>query len=209
VIVKAKEDITCYEIGGTYKVSWESRTIEPSDTNLPSYYIVKGSSWELNVKLNGLRIINDKDRLQTYCRAFSIPVNSIVLATEKEAKKLKARGVKDFISSFNAMHDVTWINSDEINKMKSYGTRNLEISDLKEFKNLSNTNPVKQFILELIKLHDKYSEVGNILCFLDGYDSSSSYKMPVKANEIIVSKILSAYGDDLTDYLIVAKAMEK
>jgi hypothetical protein len=209
VIVKAKEDITCYDMGGTYKVSWESRTIEPTETDLPSYYIVKGSNWNLDVKLNGLRKIEDKDRLQTYCRAFGIPVNKIVLATDKEAKKLKARGVKEFISFFNAKHDVSWIDLDEIHKMKSYGTRNLDLKNLKEFKNLADSNPVKQFILELTRLHKKYSEVGNILAFLDGYDSSSSYTMPVKANEIIVSKILSAYGSDLTDYLIVAKAMEK
>jgi uncharacterized protein YaaR (DUF327 family) len=209
VVVKAKEDITCYDIGGTYKASWESRTIEPTETDLPSYYIVKGSNWNLDVKLNGLHKIEDKDRLTTYCRAFSIDINKVVLATEKEAKKLKARGVKDFISSFNAKHDVTWIDMDEIKKMKSYGTRNLDLKNLKEFKDLADTNPVKQFIVELTQLHKKYSEVRNILNYLDGYDHSSSYHLPVKANDIIVSNILSAYSSDLTDYLIVAKAMEK
>jgi hypothetical protein len=208
VVVKAKEDITCYTIGQSYQVSWANKTIEPTETDLPSYYIVKGSNWNLDVKLNGLRVINDKDRLTTYCRAFGIDINKVVLATEKEAKKLKARGVQDFITSFNAKHDVTWIDIEEIKKMKSYGTRNLDLKTLKEFKDLADTNPVKQFIVELTQLHKKYSEVGNILNYLDGYDHSSSYNMPVKANDIIVSKILGAYGEDLTDYLIVAKAME-
>jgi hypothetical protein len=90
IVIKAKEDITCYEIAATYNVSWESRTIEPSCTNIPKYYILKGKTWELNVKLNNLRLIQDKDRLRTYCQAFTININEVVLVTEKEAKKLKA-----------------------------------------------------------------------------------------------------------------------
>jgi len=207
--VKAKEDITCYTFGQSYQVSWANKTIEPSETNLPLYYILKGSNWNLDVKLNGLIKLDSKDRLQTYCRSFGIDINKIVLATEKEAKKLKARGVEDFATWFNSKHDVTWIDMEEIKKIKSYHNRNLNLGSNKDFAKLSDTNPVKQFIVELARLHKKYEKVQNILNFLEGYDHSSSYHLPVKANDIIVGKILGAYGSDLTEYLILAKAMEK
>jgi hypothetical protein len=209
IVIKAKEDITCYAIGQSYNVSWESRTIEPTDTNLPKYYILKGKNWELDVKLNSLRKIEDKDRLRTYCQAFNISLNDIVLANDKEVKKLKARGVKDFVESFNKDHDLTWIDLDEVDFLHSYTTNKLnEIIGRQEFSDLADDNPIKQMIVKLKGYVDKYKKVFNILGYLDGREQKT-HKMDDLALDFLLATLLSEWGDDQKMYLLIAKKLEK
>jgi hypothetical protein len=209
IVVKAKEDITCYEIGQNYNVSWDSKTIEPSDTDLPKYYILKGKNWELDVKLNSLRKITDKDRLRTYCQAFNISLNDIVLANDKEVKKLKARGVKDFVESFNKDHDLTWIDLDEVDFLHSYTTNKLDqILPRQEFSDLADDNLIKQMIVKLKGYVDKYKKVFNILGYLDGREQKT-HKMDDLALDFLLSTLLSEWGDDQKMYLLLAKKLEK
>lgn len=211
IVVKAKEDITCYNIGQTYNVSWEQITIEPTETNLPKYYILKGKNWELDVKLNHLRKITDKDRLRTYCKAFNISMNDIVLANEKEAKKLKARGVKEFVESFNKDHDLSWIDKDEIDILTSYTTSRLkEITDRQEFSDLASDNPIKIMIDKLVALKAKYEKVSNILGYMDESKISlNSHKMDDKVLDFLLSTLLGEWGEDQINYLLLAKKLEK
>ena len=209
IVVKAKEDITCYDIGDTYNVSCKSRTIEPSDTNLPKYYILKGNNWELNVKLNSLRFINDKDRLRTYCQQLDIAISDIVLANEKEAKKLKARGVKDFVEWFNQKHDLTWIDLNEVDILSSYNTGRLEeIMKHQEFADLSSDNPVKMMLVKLKALQGKYKKVTNLLSYLDAREHKT-HKMDDKVLDFLVSTLLGEWGEDQKNYLLLAKKLEK
>lgn len=209
LVVKAKEDITCYEIGQSYNVSWDSKTIEPSDTDLPKYYILKGKNWELDVKLNSLRKITDKDRLRTYCQAFNISLNDIVLANDKEVKKLKARGVKDFVESFNKDHDLTWIDLDEVDFLHSYTTNKLDqILPRQEFSDLADDNPIKQMIVKLKGYVDKYKKVFNILGYLDGREQKT-HKMDDLALDFLLATLLAEWGDDQKMYLLLAKKLEK
>lgn len=209
IVTKAKEDITCYEIGQSYNVSWESRTIEPTDTNLPKYYILKGKNWELDVKLNSLRKITDKDRLRTYCQAFNISTSDVVLANEKEVKKLKARGVKDFVESFNKDHDLTWIDLDEVDILHSYTTNKLDqILPRQEFSDLADDNPIKQMIVKLKGYVDKYKKVFNILGYLEGREQKD-HKMDDLALDFLLSTLLAEWGDDQKMYLLLAKKLEK
>jgi hypothetical protein len=210
LVVKAKEDITCYDIGATYNVSWESRTIEPTDTNLPKYYILKGKSWELNVKLNSLRTITDKDRLRTYCQAFSISLNDIVLVTEKELKKLKARGVKDFVEEFNKDHDLSWIDKSEVDILQSYATGRLEeITNRQEFSDLANDNPIKQMLVKLQSYLVKYKKVMNIIPFMDEANTKNVHKMEDNVLDFLLSTLLGEWGEDQINYLLLAKKLEK
>jgi hypothetical protein len=210
LVVKAKEDITCYDIGQTYNVSWESRVIEPTDINLPKYYILKGKNWELNVKLNSLRTIQDKDRLRIYCQAFNININDVVLANEKEAKKLKARGVKDFVESFNKDHDLSWINREEVDILQSYSTGKLqEIMNRQEFSELADNNPIKEMLVKLQGFKQKYNKVLNILAFMDDAINSKTHKMDDKVLDFFLSTLLGEWGDDQKMYLLLAKKLEK
>jgi len=210
IVIKAKEDITCYEIGATYNVSWESRTIEPSCTNIPKYYILKGKTWELNVKLNNLRLIQDKDRLRTYCQAFTININEVVLVTEKEAKKLKARGSQDFIEWFNREHDLTWVDMEEVGVISSYARHRInDIVAHKEYKDLDDSNLIKQMLVKLKSLGNKYEKVQNVLPFLDQKVMGDTFKMADKALDFLLSNLLGSYGDDQQMYLLLAKKLEK
>ena len=209
IVVKAKEDITCYNIGSTYHVSWDSMTIEPTHTNLPKYYILKGKNWELNVKLNSLRVINDKDRLRTYCQQLDIAVSDIVLANEREAKKLKARGVKDFVEWFNQKHDLSWIDMDEVDILSSYATCKLdEITKHKEFADLSSDNPVKVMLVKLKALQDKYKKISNLFSYMDERENKT-HRMDDLVLDFLVSTLLGEWGADQINYLLLAKKLEK
>lgn len=210
VVVKAKEDITCYHIGANYNVSWESRIIEPTDTNLPKYYILKGKNWELNVKLNSLRTITDKDRLRTYCQAFTININDIVLVTDKELKKLKARGVKDFAEEFNKNHDLSWVDMDEVAILQSYQTHRLqEITNRQEFADLANDNPIKLMLIKLKGYLVKYKDVMNIIPMMDQSSTKIVSKMDDLVLDFLLSTLLGEWGEDQKNYLLLAKKLEK
>jgi hypothetical protein len=210
IVGKAKEDITCYNIGANYNVSWESRIIEPTDTNLPKYYILKGKNWELNVKLNNLRLIQDKDRLRTYCQAFTININDIVLVTDKELKKLKARGVKDFAEEFNKNHDLSWVDMDEVAMLQSYQTRSLqEITNRQEFADLANDNPIKLMLINLKGYLVKYKDVMNIIPMMDQSSTKIVSKMDDLVLDFLLSTLLGEWGEDQKNYLLLAKKLEK
>lgn len=209
LVVKTKEDITCYNIGMLYHTSWDSMTIEPSCTTLPEYYIVKGKTWEINIKIKGLRNITSKDRLKHYCSAFGFDVDKVVMASEKEVKKLKARGVKDFVSSINKKVDLSWVDNKEINMMSSYSNYRLdEIAKHPKFALLSNDNPIKEMIVKLKHLHAKYDKIMDIINFLDN-KVEGTYKMSDPAYDFLLSEMLGSYGEDQTNYLLLAKKLEK
>ena len=210
LVTKAKEDITCYNFGETYNVSWQSRTIEPTDTDLPKYYILKGKNWEMNVKLNSLRKITDKDHLRSYCQAFSISVDEVVLANEKEAKKLEARGVKDFVESFNKDHDFSWIDMKEVDILQTYPTRHLDqILGRKEFADLADNNPIKEMIVKIKSYVDKYKKVINILGYLDGRENAKKFNMEDSTLDFLLSTLLNEWGDDQKMFLLLTKKLEK
>lgn len=209
LVVKAKEDITCYEIGDTYHVSWSSMTIEPTCTTLPEYYIVKGKTWELDIKPNGLRKIESKDRLKHYCDCFGFNVHKVVMASEKEVKKLKARGVKDFVSALNKKIDLSWIDMEEVKIILSYSDHRLDdIVKHPNYKLLSDTNPIKEMIVKIKTLHTKYDKIKNVLNYLDN-KAEGAYKMPDPAYDFILSELLTSYGTDQGNFLLIAKKLEK
>lgn len=212
LVVKAKEDITCYTLRATYHVSWDSKTITPTDTILPKFYIVKNKTWEVDVKLNGLTKVIHKDRLICYCKAFNIdPYKDIVMVTSKEVSKIEDRGVENFVEWFNEEHDLSWIDAGEVNLISSYSHEHKEAMSDPVFATLSDTNPIKQTIIKLNELREKYKNVWNIVGCLENQintDSKES-KLDNDAQEFILSQILGAYGSNITMYLKVAKEMEK
>jgi hypothetical protein len=208
-VQKAKEDITCYKFGNSYNVSWDNRIITPQDTSLPKYYIIKNKNWYLDVKLQGLKTITDKSMLSTYCREFGISTDDVILAPEKEVKKLEARGVISFASYINANHSLSWVDNNEVLMITSYAHRNNDVVTNDLFKNLSDTNPVKQFIIKICELRKKYAKVMNVVKYKEGYNHAESYRNPCRTTDILTSKILGAWGTDLTDFLTLAKAIEK
>ena len=164
----------------------------------------------MNVKLNSLRTITDKDRLRTYCQAFSININDVVLANDKEAKKLKARGVKDFVEEFNKDHDLSWIDKSEVDILQSYSTGKLqEITNRQEFSDLANDNPIKQMLVKLQSFKQKYSKIMNILAYMDDRDSNKVSKMEDNVLDFLLSTLLGEWGDDQKMYLLLAKKLEK
>lgn len=214
LVVKAKEDITCYTLGATYNVSWDSKTITPADTDLPKFYIVKGKTWDLDTKLNGLIKINDKDRLIRYCKAFGIdPNKDVVMVTPKEVAKLEARGVDNFVDWFNEEHDLSWIDAQEVNLINSYSHRHKDAMNDSVFATLSDNNPIKQTIIKIAELREKYKNVWNIVACIDNLETLDTNKNPHKldneAQDFILGQILGAYGSNVTMYLKVAKEMEK
>jgi hypothetical protein len=132
------------------------------------------------------------------------------MATEKEAKKLEARGVVDFVEWFNKEHDLTWIDMDEVTTLQSYHTGKLnEIIGRQEFSDLASDNPIKVMLVKLKSYLDKYKNVLNILGYLDEMSRDKVSKMDDKVLDFLLSTLLGEWGNDQINYLLLAKKLEK
>lgn len=209
LVKKAKQDITCYTFGRSYKTSWEQVTLEPTHT-LPKYYIVKGKTWDLNVQLNNIHLIQSKDRLKSVCDSFGISISDVVMANEREAKKLKARGVQEFVEWFDKANDFSWIDNDEMNILNSYNTHRVEdIMKQQEFKDLASDNAIKVMVEKINTLKVKYKKIINMLSsFINRVEKS--YTMEDKALDFLLRQTLNEYNaNDRTMFLLLAKKTEK
>jgi hypothetical protein len=207
---KVKEDITIYYIGDNYKVTWVSHIIEPTATAIPKFYVIKGKTWELDIKLNGLSKITDKDRLRRYLDAFGIDKNDVVLVSSREADKLDKRGGKSLVKHFNKI-DFSWIDPVEIATIEEYGNHDKEIIKMQDFVDLGSENPIDDKIVKINHLRNKYKKFQGIICYLDTYsDKTLADKMTDPANEIVVKNLLSSWSEeDKKEWITIAKALHK
>jgi len=209
LVVKAKEDITCYTIGELHNTSWESKTIEPSSNDLPEYYISKGKTWGIDISINGMQNIQSKDRLKHYCSIFGININKVVLASDKEIKKLKARGVKDFVTMINKKVDISWIDMEEVSILMTYHIYRLDdIVKQPNFNLLSDDNNIKKMISRLEYIRKKYENFGNLLNYIDG-KPNKDYEMSDPVEDFLLCQLLGSYGTDQANFLLLAKKFEK
>jgi hypothetical protein len=207
---KVKEDITIYYIGDNYKVTWDSHIIEPTATAIPKFYVIKGKTWDLDIKLNGLLKITDKDRLRRYLDAFGIYKNDVVLVSSREADKLDKRGCKSLVKHFNKI-DFSWIDPVEIATIKEYGNHDKDIIKMQDFVDLGSENPIANKIVKINHLRNKYKKFQGIICYLDTYsDKTLADKMTDPANEIVVKNLLSSWSEeDKKEWITIAKALHK
>jgi hypothetical protein len=79
-------DYTIYKIGCTWKQSWES---DKMDINNPiKFYIEKGQNWELDIKLDGIHRIYDKNGLQTLLNHLDIKTHEVALVSKRNLKTI-------------------------------------------------------------------------------------------------------------------------
>ena len=197
LVKKAKEDITCYTFGRSYNVSWDSVTIEPTETMTFKYYIIKGKTWDINITLNGCNPIHSKDALRSLCNSLGIDINHVVLANDREAKKLKDRGVVDFITWFNKTHDFSWVDSTELDILNTYSTNRIDkIAKQQEFIDLASDNPIKLMVQKIITLLAKYKKIEGALGYLTKKSQGKRYTMPDETANFLLLQILNMWNDD-------------
>ena len=207
---KVKEDITTYNIGETWKVSWESEIIEPTTTDIPKFYVLKGKTWELDIKLKGLRTITDKNRLLTYLSSFGIDKDEVVLIAPREAKKIEARGCKSLVKHFEEMN-FSWVDATEVATIMEYGRFDKDLLKSQAFIDLGDDNPIVQKIVKINHLRNKYKKFTEVIGYLDNYnDKIPAEKMSEPAHEIVVKNLLNSWSEhDRKEWLTIAKALHK
>ena len=212
LVKKAKEDITIYRLGESYNVSWESEVIEPTNTTIPKYYLIKNKTWEMNYNINGLRPITDKDRLVRYCKAYGIDARKdVVLVSSRDVDKLKNRGSKSFIKFFEKM-DFSWVDPKEIATIKGIGNYDEKVIKHKKFSELDPENPIAQFVIKVNHIRNKYKKYMDIIHYFSNLDEKvKGYEIENnEAMNIVAKAMLGTWSDnDMKDYLIIAKALEK
>jgi hypothetical protein len=208
VVQKQKEDITCYHMGETYNVSWEGKVYEPAD-KIPSYYILKGKTWDVSFKANGFRNLNDKHDLMRILSGLGIARTDVVMIAPRTEKDVKARGSKSLLDHVNAM-DFSWINVNEIATIERYGNSYAErIVKMPEFKSLSNDNPVKILLEKVASYQDKYKGRLDLIKMRENLNTGKAETLACPARQFVAETLSDTWQDDTRKGLIsVAKALE-
>lgn len=211
VVQKAKEDITIYHIGETHRERWESEVIEPSE-DLPKCYILKPTdSWTPKVKLQGIRMVESKANLIQVLRTFSnLTTADICMVSEREEKKIISRG--------GCMKLEDWWKANvklgyDLNNLKTLCESNAyyldSITSQKNFKNLSDSNPIKKAVLQLHALKKQYGKLEDCAHYLEGYDKAKEKSFDLTPAQKIVFDFLTHNNYDSEKYYILAEALEK
>lgn len=211
VVQKAKEDITIYNIGESHREKWDSEIIEPSDT-LPKCYIVKPTDgWTPKVKLKGIKLLQNKSDIIRVLSTFSnLKSDDYCMISEREEKKVIARGGCVKLEDWWKKNVTLDYDMDELNTVCESNVYYLDnITKLKNFKNLSDANPIKKAVLELHDLKKKYKKIEDNAHYLEGYDKSKGKDLGMNPAQKIVFDFIIHHNYDTDKYYILAEALEK
>ena len=209
VVQKAKEDITIYSIGSTSREKWDGEVYEPSQ-DIPKYYIVKRSDgWGLNLKLKGLFPTTCKDRLLQYCAAFDIKQSDICMVTEREEQKAIDRGAVSLIEHFKQNVKID-IDVEEFRLALAFASsyNSGELVKKKLFKDLPDTNKIKEIIQSATTYRKKYEKYWEIAYYIEGLNTDTDkLKLPLtKAQKIVLDELTKNHYDS-DNYLVLAEAL--
>jgi len=208
VVQKAKEDITIYKIGETHREKWENKIVEPNDS-IPKYYIVKQKDgWGLKLKLNGIKMIFNKCSLESVCGAFDIDTDEVCMVTEREEKKLAARGCKNLIEHFKTIQ--IKFDAEELSLIQEYREYAVnEVMRKKKFKELPDNNVIKLAIHELHGIFMEYKSINGIAHFLEGWSEKKQKQFSfTPAQKIVFDSLLgNGYHAEDSEWLIIAEAV--
>ena len=149
-------DYTIYKIGHFYRTGWDSHKM---DVNNPiKFYIEKGKTWDLDVKIKGLHGIYDKSGLHKLLQFMGINHDDVAMVSKRNLKtiaplstnlvdyvtaNLKLDFDADDIATYDKYLSGSWIKSRLKDMIKEAGFNTL------------NDCAFKKFILRLIEIAEK------------------------------------------------------
>lgn len=211
IVQKAKEDITIYHLGEMHREKWESEVIEPSE-DLPKCYIIKPTdSWTPKVKLQGIRLLQNKGDIVQVLKTFAnLTTADICMVSEREEKKIISRGgcikLEDWWkASIKLRYDLNALKT--INESHAYYLES--ITSKKEFKNLSDSNPIKKAVLHLHSLKKQYSKVTDHAHYLEGFDKAKEQPFALTPAQKIVFDFIIQNNYGREKFYTLAEALEK
>jgi hypothetical protein len=210
VVQKAKEDITIYRMGETYKDSWKSEVIEPSDT-LPKCYIVKPTDgWKPKVKLQGVCNLSTKADINMVLGGFAnLSSDDICMVSQREEKKLIKRGgcmkLEDW---WKANVNLASINVEEVKTIAESGSYYMDdLIKSKDFKSLSDSNVIKQAVLRFADMKKRNQDYVNSITYLESYDKIKMIDLGLTPAQKIVFDFLTHNHYDMEKYFTLAEAL--
>ena len=165
-------DYTIYKMGHFYRTSWDS---EKMDVNNPiKFYMEKGKTWNLNIKINGLNNIYDKSCLRNLLQFMGINHDDVAMVSKRNLKTIAplSTSLVDYLNA-NLKLD---FDADDIATYDKYLSGSWVKSRLKDvvsdttFKAL-NDCAFKKFILRLVEIIEKMQKRSeNIVALLEKTD---------------------------------------
>jgi len=214
---KASTEITLYLMGGrSWKNNWIPETYDTTVSGLPKFYMVRGEgySWDFKISHDMLnRSITDKSGLKDFISALGFNDNDICLCSKRNEAKMIAAGsinfqkyVDDNIANFGVVDVEAVLTARKYNGETYYFNR---ISNSIFWNELSDTNPVKEFIIKVNEINDSVAKRHAIIDYIK-FDESKFTPMVFSTDcpitKIIFDKICSW---DATDVLKLLIALEK
>jgi len=155
-------DYTIYNIGHSYRTTWDSHKM---DVNNPiKYYIEKGSKWEFDIQIDGLRKIYNKSDLKTLLRFMGIKDNEVAMVSKRNLNIIAPLST-NLVDYIKANIKIVF-NADYIATYEKYLSKYWKASQIKEmikeadFKALKDC-AFKKFILRLVEISKQIDKQGD------------------------------------------------
>lgn len=198
-----------YRMGESYKQSWVAE--EYDSENPPAYYIVKPSDG-FNVYLNTDYVCcSDKGQIKNICSYYKIDADEVVMVSKTNEHLLVADGVKSFKDFVDSIK--TTINKKEIDTHHKWGNQHYSFEELSKkegFKKLSDSNPFKNFILNVVTVLNNRKSVPSFIKYTFDKTTSEAIKMDSTCpiHHILLNKI-GNYSWESSEILTILQELEK
>jgi len=188
---KPKGIISLYKGDDNYRSSWDSENFDLSTGTAPKYYVVKDvSTWKFDgMELKStdgkkLMTIKDKSTLNDFCQYVGIDITDVRMVAKNNAKFLDTLGSTNLADVVKKKQPkLSW---DRIQQAKHIEFRTaLNISKNKMYSKISDTNPFKIFVDNILEIKKEIGKLESILRHISTEERKNVLTYPSKMVELL------------------------
>jgi len=209
-------DIKVFKLSGDWRKPLKSEVFDPNYA--PKYYIVKdagaGNSMSFRIshaKMNGA--IYDKDTLERWMEYGKIKNDDVVLVSARNEKHLIAAGSEPFADYVSNLLDngITIPSDEDLAISRKYSDSNNYYTNIKAFNNykdLSDTNPLKLHVERVLEASANVKSVKCILHYLitSKTVNAETVKVDCPATKLLIQRIGTWQNEDI---VTLAKVLDE
>ena len=210
-------DIKVFKLSGYWRKPWESETFDPTDA--PKYYILKdagaGNSMSFTIRHPKMRSnIYNKDCLDLWMQYGKIKNDDVVLIAPRNEKHLIAAGSEPFSDYVaNVLDNVVMPSDEDLAIAEKYSDSNnyyTNIQSHNNYKDLSDTNPLKLHVERVLEAHANVKSVRLILNYLPQTGKANANTTTVKVDCPATKLLIQRIGNwQNADIVTLAKVLDE
>ena len=187
---KPKGVISLYNYGINYRSAWVSENFDLSTGTAPKYYVVKDvSSWKFDrmelTTTDGKKLvtIEDKSTLNDFCEYAGISIDDVRMVSKNNAKFLDTLGSTNLVEVVKKKQSkLSWEKIQQAKHIDFHTTQKISKNSL--YSKISDTNPFKIFIDNILELKKEIGKMQSILRHISTEDRKKVLTFPSKMVEL-------------------------